>query len=304
MQSKYYLVFILIGLVILLFGLVSDGFTGLFLETKKSEDKEILKIGLIPADDAQEMLREYQPVADYLSEVLGMKVELTVTNDYTAAIEAMRSKHIDMAWFGPLSYVLANDVANAEAIVNGIRSDTGKSTYKTVIVTRADSGIKTLDDLKGRTFAFVDPASTSGNLMPRKIFADNGIDPDKDFSLTYYAGTHNGVELAVANGKVDAGADSDNSYYRMVDEGHIDPKVNVIIYESEPIPGSPIVVRGDLPEDLKSKIRDALVGMDEQTIHKIGGWGKISKYVPVEDKDYDVIRDMAKVLGLDLTKQS
>lgn len=303
MQSKYYLVFALIGLFILLFGIATDGYLGIF-ETKKYEDIKILKLGLIPADDAQEMLKEYQPVADYLGKVLNMKVEITVTNDYTAAIEAMRSKHIDMAWFGPLSYVLAHDVANGEAIVNGLRNDTGQSTYKTIIVTRFDSGIKTLNDLKGRTFAFVDPASTSGNLMPRKIFKDNGIDPDKDFSLTYYAGTHNAVELAVANRKVDAGADSDNSYDRMVKEGQIDPKVNVIIFRSEPIPGSPIVVRGDLPEDLKSKIQDALVEMDEQTIHKVSGWGIISKYVPVEDKDYDVIRDMVKILGLDLTKAS
>jgi phosphonate transport system substrate-binding protein len=304
MQTKNYLIFVLIGLIILLFAMVTNGFTGLFVGTEKSEEKEILKWGLIPADDAQEMLREYETVADYLGKKLNMKIELTVTDDYTAAIEAMRAKHIDMAWFGPLSYVLANDVADAEAIVNGIRSDTGKSTYKSVIITRADSGIETLDDLKGKSFAFVDPASTSGNLMPRKIFADNGIDPDEDFSLTYYAGTHNAVQLAVANGKVDAGADSDNSYYRMVDEGQIDPEVNVIIYESEPIPGSPIVVRGDLPEDLKKKIQDTLIGMDEQTIHKIGGWGKISKYVTVEDKDYDVIRDMVEILGLDLSKQS
>lgn len=302
MKPIYYRTIALIGVVVLLLAVVGFAYTGFFAKTSKIEDKEILRIGLIPADDAQEMLREYEPVANYLSEMLDVEVELTVTNDYTAAIEAMRSKHIDMAWFGPLSYVLANDIANAEAIVVGLRSDTGKSTYKTIIVTRVDSGIKTLEDLKGRTFAFVDPASTSGNLMPRKIFANHDINPDKDFSLTYYAGTHNAVQLAVANGKVDAGADSDNSYYRMINEGQIDPEVNVIIYESEPIPGSPITVRGDLPEDLKSKIQDALVNMDEQTMHKIGGWGKIAKYIPVEDNHYNIIRDMVTILGLDLTK--
>jgi len=259
-----------------------------------------LKMGLIPADDAQEMLRNYQPIVEYLEEKLGMEVELTVTTDYAAAVEAMKYKHIDMAWFGPFSYVLAADVAGAEAIVNGVRSETGKSTYKTVIVTRADSGIETLGDLKGKSFAFVDPASTSGNLIPRKLLLENGIEPDEDFSTFYYAGTHNAVELAVANGNVDAGADSDNSYYRMLGEGQIDPEVNVIIYESEPIPGSPIAVRGGLPEELKSAIQQALIGMDEQTIHKVSGWGNIERYQAVQDSDYDVIRQTAEILGLDL----
>jgi len=268
-----------------------------------TEEITVLKMGLIPADDAEEMVRNYQPVAEYLEEKLGIPVEIQVTSDYTAAIEAMRSKHIDMAWFGPFSYVLAAQEANAEAIVNGVRRDTGLSTYKSIIITRSDSGIETLDDLKGRSFAFVDPASTSGNLIPRKVLIENGIDPDEDFSTMYYAGTHNAVEFAVANGKVDAGAASDTSYQRMVDSGEIDPEVSIIIHESEPIQGSPIVVRGDLPEDLKKNIKQALLDMDEQTIHKVDGWGNIEKYNAVEDSDYDIIRETAKVLDLDLTKK-
>ena len=269
-------------------------------ETKVFEvsDIKVLKMGLIPADDAEEMLRNYEPVRQYLSKKLGIPVEIQVTSDYTAAIEAMRSKHIDMAWFGPFSYILAVDFAGAEAMVNGVRRDTGLSTYKSVIVTRADSGIKTLNDLKGKSFAFVDPASTSGNLIPRKMLIENGIDPDKDFSNVFYAGAHNAVELAIANGKVDAGADSDTSYDRMVSEGQIDPKRNIVIYKSGPIPGSPIAIRGDLPQDFKDKIKQALVGMDQQTIHKVAGWGDIEKYVEVSDSDYDVIRETAKVLGL------
>ena len=260
----------------------------------------VLRLGLIPADDAAEMLRNYQPVADYLEEKLGVKVELQVTNDYTACIEAMRNKHIDMAWFGPFSYILAAKEAGAEAIANGIRRDTGKSTYKSVIITRADSGIKTYDDLKGRSFAFVDPASTSGNLIPRKMLVENGIDPDNDFSTMFYAGSHNAVQLAVMNGQVDAGADSDNSYYRMVNEGQIDPEVNIILFESEPIPGSPIALRGDLPADFKTKIQQVLLDMDQQTLHQVKGWGDIEKYMKVSDSNYDIIREVAEILDLDL----
>jgi len=261
---------------------------------------KVLRMGLIPADDAEEMIRDYEPVRAYLSEKLGMPVEIQVTSDYTAAIEAMRSKHIEMAWFGPFSYIIAKNMAGAEAIVNGVRRSDGKSDYHSVIVARADSGITKLEDLKGKSFAFVDPASTSGNLIPRKMLLENGIDPDKDFSTVFYAGTHNAVEYAIANKKVAAGADSDNSYDRMVKAGEVDPAVNKIIFTSPSIPGSPIAIRGDLPQALKQKIKDALINMQEQTIHEVSGWGDIAKYQEVSDSDYDIIRQTAAILGMDV----
>jgi|SRR3989338_6278686 len=296
MKAKY--VVILVVLLILSGCKLQENNT---IDSKSAGQVKVLRMGLIPADDAEQMLRDYKPIRLYLEEKLGIPVEITVTSDYTAAIEAMRSKHIEMAWFGPFSYILAADVAGGEAIVNGVRRSDGKSDYHSIIVTRSDSGIKTWADLKGKSFAFVDPASTSGNLIPRKMLMENGINPDKDFKTVYYAGTHNAVELAIANKKVDAGADSDNSYATMVAEGQIDPKVNKIIYTSPSIPGSPIAVRNDLPQDLKQKIKNALITMDEQTIHKVSGWGNIAKYKEVKDSDYDIIRETAKILGMNIT---
>jgi len=294
---------IVIVLVLFVILLVVANYTIFKITGKTANDGEIevLKMGLIPADDAAEMLRAYEPVKEYLSKELGIPVELQVTSDYTAAIEAMKYKHIDMAWFGPFSYVIASNVADAEAIVNGVRRSDGKADYHSIIVANADSGINSMSDLKGKSFAFVDPASTSGNLMPRKMLIDNGIDPEIDFSEYYYAGTHNAVEYAIANGKVDAAADSDNSYDRMVAEGEIDPDVNKIIYKSAPIPGSPIAIRGDLPEEFKEKIIQALVDMDEQTINKVDGWGNIESYQRVSDSDYNIIRDIAETLDMDVS---
>jgi len=268
----------------------------------EAADPKVIRMGLIPADDAAEMLRNYEPLKQYLQGVIGIPVELRVTMDYNAAIEAMRAKHIEMAWFGPFSYVLAREVAGAEAIVVGMRRDTGKTTYRTIFVTHRDSGIKSLRDLTGKSVAFVDPASTSGYLIPMSILKKQGYVPEKDFKATFFAGTHNAVELAVRNRKVDVGADSDTSYGRMVKNGEIDPKINVIIHESEPIPGSPIVVRGDLDPVLKKRLQKALVDMEEQTIFQVRGWGDIVRYEPVSDGNYDLIRDVARILNLNLKK--
>jgi phosphonate transport system substrate-binding protein len=301
MKKEYIIGGICITLLVLFsISLINKSITGNAVAIDSDEIK-VLKMGLIPADDAAEMLRAYEPIQEYLSKELGIPVEIQVTSDYTAAINAMKYKHIDMAWFGPFSYVIASNVANAEAIVNGVKESTGSASYKSVIIVNANSGIETLADLKGKSFAFVDPASTSGNLMPRKLLIENGIDPDNDFGETYYAGTHNAVQYAIANGKVDAGASGDNVYQRMLAEGEIDSEISKIIYESEPIPGSPIVVRGDLPEEFKEKIAQALVNMDKQTINEVDGWGGIASYQRVSDGDYDVIRNIAKTLGMDVS---
>lgn len=275
----------------------------LLSSTGYAEDPKILRMGLIPADDAHEMLRAYKPVVSYLEEKLGMKVTVQVTSDYNAAIEAMRAKHIDLAWFGPFSYVLAAEVGNGEAIARGVRRKDGRSEYHTVFVTRSETGIKTLEDLKGRTFAFVDPASTSGHLIPRSILVKNGINPEKDFKTFFYAGTHNAVGYAVQNKKVDAGATSDNTYNRMVKAGELDPKKVIIFHKTLPIPGSPITVRGGLSQTLKSRIQKAFIEMGQQTIHKVDGWGNIARYELAKDSDYNVIRETAKILGLNLKKK-
>ena len=294
--------FIALGICLLVVVLISffslKDLTG---DVVDSNEIKVLKMGLIPADDAAEMLRAYEPIKEYLSMELGIPVEIQVTSDYTSAINAMKYKHIDMAWFGPFSYVIASNVAGAEAIVNGVKESTGSATYKSIIIANTNSGIKTLQDLNGKDFAFVDPASTSGNLMPRKMLIANGINPEEDFSNSYYAGTHNAVAYAVSNGKVSAGAIGDNVYERMVSEGELNPENVKIIYESESIPWSPIVVRGDLSEELKEKITQALVNMDKQTINKVDGWGGIARYQEVSDSDYNIIREIAKILGMDVS---
>ncbi|MFA6972051.1 MAG: phosphonate ABC transporter substrate-binding protein [Gallionella sp.] len=256
-----------------------------------------LVMGLIPADNNEEMIKTFEPMRAYLEKKLGQKVKMFTATDYAGVIEAMKKKRVDIAWFGPLSYYLAEQEAGAEAFAVGIREGSNSPTYKSIIVTPCDSGIKNLLDLKGKSVAFVDPASTSGGLMPSYMVKQaTGKMPQEFFGKFTYAGSHDAAELAVKNKTVDAAADNDITYPKMLEKGLITKESNCIIAESAPLPGSPLVYRGDLPKELKAQIRDAILNADKEI--KVTGYGKISHYVAVEPKDYQMIRNMVKELGL------
>jgi phosphonate transport system substrate-binding protein len=256
-----------------------------------------LVLGLIPADNNEEMIKTFEPMRAYLEKKLGQPVKMFTATDYAGVIEAMKKKRVDIAWFGPLSYYLAEQEAGAEAFAVGIREGSNSPTYKSIIVTPCDSGIKSILDLKGKSVAFVDPASTSGGLMPTYMVKQaTGKMPQEFFGKFTYAGSHDAAELAVKNKTVDAAADNDITYPKMLEKGLITKESNCIIAESTPLPGSPLVYRGDLPKELKAQIRDIILNADKEI--KVTGYGKISHYVAVEPKDYQMIRNMVKELGL------
>lgn len=299
----------IIPLLLILIVLTAAGCTGQESQnnqTNKSSQMEAssntpdtLRVGVIPNEDNENVETKMEPLKEYLSEKLGMEVKIYVASDYTAVVEAMRSKKVDVAHYGGFSYVLAAEEANAEAIVSKVIADTGLSTYKSYIITHKDSGITTLSDLKGKAFSFVDPASTSGNLVPRNELLKNGIDPDTDFASTIYAGGHDASGLAVQNKKVDAGAISE-SKYNMMTAKNLLPDV-VILHESNPIPSAPVAVRKDLDSGLKQKIKQAYLDMDAESPESLEALD-LDKYGEITDADYDEIREIAKILNLDLTK--
>ena len=161
-------------------------------------------VGFIPAEDARAMVRQSQPIADKLSEAIGMKVELFVGSDYNATIEALRAKHIDAALLGPFSYVLATTQADVEAFAITVTAKTMQPGYHAIIITQKDSPINSLQDIKGHTFAFVDPGSTSGYMVPSAFFVRENIVPEQDFKQVMYSGGHDASIVAVAEGKVEA----------------------------------------------------------------------------------------------------
>ena len=259
---------------------------------------ETLSIGLIPSEDPRVMSTEYRPLIDYLANALGMEVRPFAATDYNGVIEALRSKKLDLAMLGPFSYVLATTVADVEAFAV---PETGKAgvSYHAVIIARKDRGFRTLADLKGRNFAFVDPSSTSGHLFPKAALVKLGHDPDTFFGRVIFSGGHDASVLSVQNGKVDAAAIADALLEAAYARGVVRRDDMQVLWTSEPIPTVPYVMRRDLPEDLRKRIRAAFLAIHDLPV---GSHATIVRVAPIDDSAYDGVRETAKVLKLDLKK--
>ena len=224
-----------------------------------------LVICYLPNSMTEELAEYRNMIQGAMSKAIGIKVTEINVADYNAVVEAMRTKKADIANFGPVTYVQAVERAGAEAFV--IPAPFGNKTlsgYTTRIVTKADSPIRSLMDLRGKTFAYVDPSSTSGNYVPvlelmnafpgttSEYFYANG----KFFASVMYSGTHQNGVNAVIHGDVDAAPVASNILDREIQAGRINAKDIKVIHESQLIPGSPWAIRSNMPEDLKRKIRN------------------------------------------------
>ena len=259
---------------------------------------QTLSIGLIPSEDPRLMASEYQPLIDHLAKALRMEVKPFVATDYNGVIEALRSKKLDVAMLGPFSYVLATTVADVEAFAVPETSKAGVS-YHAVIIARKDRGFRTLTDLKGRNFAFVDPSSTSGHLFPKAALVKLGYDPDAFFGRVVFSGGHDASVLSVQNGKTDAAAVADALLEAAYARGVVKREDLQVLWTSEPIPTVPYVMRKDLPDELRKRIRAAFLDIHNLAI---GSHATIVRVDPIDDSAYDGIRETAKLLKLELRK--
>ena len=259
----------------------------------------VLTVGFIPAEDSRAMVRQSQPILDIVAHHTGMKVEAFVGSDYNATIEALRAGHVDVALLGPFSYVLATTVAPVEAFAVTVIARTMQPSYKSIIIAAKDSPINSLADIKGHTFAFVDPGSTSGFMVPSAAFIKLGITPEKDFKQVMYSGGHDATIVAVGSGKVEAGSVADRIYERGCAKGLADCNKLKIVWTSPAIPNDPLLYRKNLPEETKKKIREAFASVKNLAF---GEMGTVARFDPATDKDYDPIREIASALKLDLRK--
>ncbi|HKN19539.1 MAG TPA: phosphate/phosphite/phosphonate ABC transporter substrate-binding protein, partial [Dissulfurispiraceae bacterium] len=148
-------------------------FTASVVLAESDPDPKVLKVALLPDESASTVIKNNEGLKNYLEAQLGKKIELVVTTDYSSMIEAMRHGRLDLAYFGPLSYVLARSKSNIEAFAALMKK--GSTTYQGVIVANAASGVKSLTDINGKDMAFGDPASTSSHLIPKSMLLDKGL---------------------------------------------------------------------------------------------------------------------------------
>lgn len=264
----------------------------------QGRDPATLRVALLPDENAATLIQNAQPLKAYLERTLNKKIELIVTTDYSSMIEAMRFGRIEVAYFGPFSYVLAKSRAPAiEPFAVGV--ERGAPTYNSVLIANASGDIKTLADIKGKPFAFGDQASTSSHLAPRAFLLKTAqLDGDRDYKPVFL-GTHDAVARAVQAGQVPAGALSKPILDSLIAKKIIDPSKIVQIGLSDPIPNYPIVMQGNLAPALKESVRGAFLNLNDKEVLKSF---RVEGFVATDDKSYDVLRDTATVLKLDLGK--
>lgn len=257
----------------------------------------------VNSDDVDASKRRLKMLHTYLEKALQVKVEMIMGTSYSSTVEAMRAKRIDAGTMGPMAYLLASQKAGAEAIAMPGTKSGGPGTYESAIVVRKDSPIKTLDELlehaEKYSFSFVDPASTSGHLIPRAYLEIKNFNPEKRFRKLHFTNDHLTAAYTVLGGKVDAGAMMPNIIRIMETKGKIKKGDLRFLWISNKIPQSPVTVRKDLPQDIKDRIRAAFIALadaDPALAKEMQVTTQHPDYCfyPATDATYDELRKIAR----------
>jgi len=256
--------------------------------------KEIT-FALLSTENASEITRRWSPIISQLGQDLGITVKYVSATDYRGTIEALRFKKAEIGHLGPKAYVEAstNNYANVEPIAQ-LRLANGSLGYRSCLIVHRDSDVFSPEDAAGKTYAFNDPNSTSGYLVPSAFFMmEMGIDPQKYFSKVIFSGSHEASILAVANKKVEVASTNLPDLQQLTREGKVERGALRVIWVSKLIPNDSVVVRKDLPASLRSAIQESLTTMDvrhHEAFKEIGAW--VGGFVKADDSKYQVIREL------------
>ncbi len=244
-----------------------------------------LVVGLLPGESAPTVMRLNEPLRAYLEKRLGVPVELVVGANYAATGEALRFGRLDIAYLGPVTYILRSRSAKLQPFARPSHEVVGP-TFQAVVIVPADSPAKSLADLKGGEVAFGDPASTSGTWVPRYQLLEAGLVSGRDYTLRV-VGAHDAVALAVANHKVAAGGLSMPIYNRLLKEGKIDAKAVRVLAESPAIPEYIWTFREGIEPAFKEQIRKAFIEINDPEALKVF---RAEAFIPSVDSDVDRVR--------------
>ncbi|MEJ5020865.1 phosphate/phosphite/phosphonate ABC transporter substrate-binding protein [Ochrobactrum vermis] len=265
------------------------------------KDPETLVFSIIPTEETTQELDIYKPLLDKLKETTGKPVEFFMPTSYASVIEGMVNGWVHIGVHGPNSYVLAKEKDPALEVFATYTKSKGHFQeegpgYRAVLLVKADSKLDSIDALKGTIVGLADPASTSGNLLPRMVFGEKigtGPELEKYFSKVVYTGGHDQSALAVKEGRVDDAFVATHRLDNVIDRGLAAKEDFRVLWESDIIPQDPMVYRSDLCEPLKASIREAFLTLHEDPASEPFFKGiNSTKFVAMKDSDYDIIRKL------------
>lgn len=257
----------------------------------------VFRVTAIPDESPTELARKAEPLMDYLSEQLGMKVEYTPVTDYAAAVEALANKQVDMAWYGGFTFVQANVRSNGNAIPLVQRAE-DQGFQSVFITTRKD--IQTLQDLKGKSVTFGSASSTSGHLWPRSFLLEAGVNPEEDFKRVAFSGAHDATIAAVSSGKVDAGVLNIKVWEKFIKEGKVDTGKVIKFYTTPGYYNYNWTVHSGVPEQTREKIVNAFLALtpDSEPGKTILELQRASKFIKTDASNYAGLEAAARSVGL------
>jgi len=259
--------------------------------------QKVFRVSAIPDEAPTELQRKFKPLGEYLEKRIGMKVDFVPVTDYAASVEALVNGKVDMVWFGGFTFVQAR-IRSRDGVVPIVQREEDER-FKSVFITPASSGIDKLADLKGKSISFGSPSSTSGHLMPRSYMLQAGVDPDKDMRVSY-SGAHDATALAVAGGKVQAGALNIAVWQKMVAEKRVDPNTVRVFYTTPGYYDYNWTVRKDLDPALRQRLIDAFLALDRNDPQgkAILDLQSATKFIPTKAENYAAIEAAARNAGL------
>ncbi len=264
-----------------------------------TEDNPII-MSFVPSGDTQEIIASGAQIEEAITDATGLVIVGNVGTDFAAVREAMGAGKAHIGWLNTFNYVLASEKYDVD--VGLVTERYGTTSYKGQLNVRADSGITSLQDLKGKVMCWVDPNSTSGYIIPRIMLAANGIDPDADFAKTVEAGSHNNVITQVYNGECDVGASYDDARDSVEDDLPDVKDVVVVLATTTDIPNDSVSFIKDFPEETRAQIIEALLAFaaTEEGKEALNTLYNIAGLQEADDTFYDGFRADLSKAGIDI----
>ncbi len=277
---------------------LSLGSAALLASSGVHAQANVLRVSAIPDEAPTELQRKFKPLGEYLKAKTGMDVVFTPVTDYAAVVEGLATKKIDLAWLGGFTFVQAKLRTDGQAVPIVQRAEDEKFTSRFIVP--IDSPIKTIADLKGHTFAFGAPSSTSGSLMPRYFLQQQGLVPERDFKTVAFSGAHDATVAFVASGRAEAGVLNASVMDKLVEAKNPNAEKVRVLATTPPFFDYNWTVRPGLDPALTKKLADAFLALDpaKPADKEILDLQRASKFIPTKAANYEGIEAAGKSAGL------